>query len=167
MDILKAFKININEFPVNIQGTHDDPLLQANKIAKILDIRNIRDAIKDFNEDEKGALSTDTLGGEQKCLFITEKGLYRLLGQSKKPIAKTFQSWMTDVIKEIRLTGMYRLKQENEVDKQLLKNKHKKEIHQMFLEKQIFHLSSLNQNTSLSNTRFLFAAAPDFGIHAQ
>jgi len=76
-----------------------------------------------------------TLGGEQECLFLTEKGLYRLLGQSKKPIAKTFQSWMTDVIKEIRLTGMYRLKQENEVDKQLLKNKHKKEIHQMFLEK--------------------------------
>ena len=135
MDILKAFKINTDEFHVNIQGTHDDPLFQANQIAKILDIKKIRNSIKDFNEDEKGALSTDTLGGEQKCLFITEKGLYRLIAQSRKPIAKTFQSWMADVIKEIRLTGMYRLKQENEVDKQLLKNKHKKEIHHMFLEK--------------------------------
>ena len=36
MDILKAFKINIDEFPVNIQGTHDEPLFQANQIAKIL-----------------------------------------------------------------------------------------------------------------------------------
>lgn len=61
MDILKAVKIEINEFPVNIQGTHDDPLFQANQIAKILDIRNIRDAIKDFNEDERGALSNCTL----------------------------------------------------------------------------------------------------------
>ena len=136
MDILKAFKINTDEFHVNIQGTHDDPLFQANQIAKILEIKNIRDAIKDFNEDERGVGSTDTNNkGKRNSNFITEKGLYRLIAQSRKPIAKTFQSWMTDVIKEIRLTGMYRLKQENEVDKQLLKNKHKKEIHQMFLEK--------------------------------
>jgi len=54
MDILKAFKINTDEFHVNIQGTHDDPLFQANQIAKILEIKNIRDAIKDFDEDERG-----------------------------------------------------------------------------------------------------------------
>ena len=136
MDILKAFKINTDEFHVNIQGTHDDPLFQANQIAKILGIKNIRDAIKDFNEDERGVVSTDTNNkGTRNSNFLTEKGLYRLIAQSRKPIAKKFQSWMADVIKEIRLTGMYRLKQENEVDKQLLKNKHKKEIHQMFLEK--------------------------------
>ena len=35
MDILKAFKINIDEFPVNIQGSQDEPLFQANQIAKI------------------------------------------------------------------------------------------------------------------------------------
>jgi prophage antirepressor-like protein len=70
MDILKAFKIDINEFPVNIQGTHDDPLFQANQIAKILDIRNIRDAIKNFNEDEKVITNSYTLGGEQECLFF-------------------------------------------------------------------------------------------------
>jgi prophage antirepressor-like protein len=79
MDILKAFKINTDEFHVNIQGTHEEPLFQANQIAKILDIKKIRNSIKDFNEDEKGALSTDTLGGEQKCLFITEKNYIVLL----------------------------------------------------------------------------------------
>ena len=40
MDILKAFKINIDEFPVNIQGTKDEPLFQANQIARILDMKN-------------------------------------------------------------------------------------------------------------------------------
>lgn len=48
----------------------------SNQIAKILGIKNIRDAIKDFNEDEKGAHSTGTLGGEQKCVFIKEKVIY-------------------------------------------------------------------------------------------
>ena len=42
MDILKAFKINTDEFHVNIQGTHEEPLFQANQIAKILDIKKIR-----------------------------------------------------------------------------------------------------------------------------
>lgn len=96
-------------------------------------MKNIREVLRTFNEDEKGAHSTGTLGGEQKCVFLTEKGLYRLLGQSKKPIAKIFQNWMADVIKEIRLTGMYRLKQENEVDKQLLKINIKKKYIRCFL----------------------------------
>ena len=136
MDILKAFKINIDEFPVNIQGTHDEPLFQANQIAKILDIKNIRDAIRYFNEDEKGVVLTDTNNkGTRNSNFITEKGLYRLLGQSRKPNAKIFQNWMADVIKEIRLNGIYTLKQENEVDKQLLTNKHKKDIHDMLIKK--------------------------------
>jgi len=135
MDILKAFKINIDEFPVNIQGTQDEPLFQANQIGKIVDIKNMAKSLMNFNDQEKVLTSSYTLGGMQNCLFLTEKGLYRLLGQSRKPIAKTFQNWMADVIKEIRLNGMYKLKQENEVDKQLLTNKHKKDIHDMLIKK--------------------------------
>ena len=89
-------------------------------------IQNISKSLLNLNDNEKVITTSYTLGGEQECLYLTENGLYRFLGQSRKPIAKTFQSWMTDVIKEIRLTGMYRLKQENEVDKQLLKNKQSK-----------------------------------------
>ena len=61
MDILKAFKINIDEFPVNIQGTQDEPFFQANQIAKILDMKNIREVLRTFNEDERNKISTDTL----------------------------------------------------------------------------------------------------------
>jgi prophage antirepressor-like protein len=35
---------------------------------------------------------TDTQGGPQKTLFLTEVGLYRLLGRSRKPIASVFQN---------------------------------------------------------------------------
>ena len=65
MDILKAFKIDINEFPVNIQGTHDDPLFQANQIAKILNIKNISKSLVNLNENEKVITNSYTLGGEQ------------------------------------------------------------------------------------------------------
>ncbi len=62
-----------------------------------------------FEYDEKVVRQTETLGGPQNVLFLTEFGLYRLLGMSRKPIAKKFQRWVSTVIKEIRLNGKYEL----------------------------------------------------------
>ena len=59
-----------NEFPVNIKRTHDDPLFQANQIAKILNIKNISKSVVNLNENEKVITNSYTLGGEQKCLFF-------------------------------------------------------------------------------------------------
>jgi hypothetical protein len=98
MDILKAFSLLDTEYQINIQGTLEDPLFQANQIGKLLGIVNIRDTIKDFSENEKGVGLTDTLGGKQETIFLTEYGLYRLLGRSRKPIAHKFQEWMVFVL---------------------------------------------------------------------
>jgi prophage antirepressor-like protein len=117
MDILKAFSLLDTEYPINIQGTLEDPLFQANQIGKLLGISNIKDNIKDFTDDEKGADTILTLGGNQKLLFLTEAGLYKLLGRSRKPIAQKFQKWMVSVLKEIRIHGMYKLQQDKEEDK--------------------------------------------------
>ena len=53
MDILKAFNINGENFVVNIQGTDDEPLFQANQIGKLLGIKNIHDTIHAFDEKKK------------------------------------------------------------------------------------------------------------------
>ena len=42
------------------------------------------------------------------------------MGRSRKPIAATFQKWIINTIKEIRINGIYKLKEENDVDKQLI-----------------------------------------------
>jgi prophage antirepressor-like protein len=49
MDLIKVFQEN----QVRIIGTNDSPLFVASDIAKILDIKNINDAISDFEEYEK------------------------------------------------------------------------------------------------------------------
>ena len=54
-------------------------------------------------------LTTDTSAGQRNALFLTEIGLYRLLGMSRKPLARPFQKWVAKTIKEIRLTGKYEL----------------------------------------------------------
>jgi prophage antirepressor-like protein len=109
MDIVKAFISNEETSNINIIGTYDEPLFQANQIGKLLGIVTIRTTISDFESDEKVVHTMATGGGPQDVLFLTEVGLYRLLGMSRKPIARKFQKWVATVVKEIRLNGKYEL----------------------------------------------------------
>ena len=133
MDILKAFSLLDTEYQVNIQGTLEDPLFQANQIGKLLGIVNIRENLRDFLDNEKGVVLTDTPGGKQEIIFLTETGLYKLLGQSRKTIAHKFQKWMVSVLKEIRINGIYKLQQDKEVDKQLYQHKCELSTHKTLL----------------------------------
>ena len=137
MDILKIFSLLESEgnenHQINIQGTVDDPLFQANQIGKLLDIKKVSENLRDFSVEEKVLFISDTLGGPQEMIFLTELGLYRLLGRSRKPIAATFQKWMIKTIKEIRITGMYQLKSENEVDRKLMEYNCLLKNHRIFL----------------------------------
>jgi len=133
MDILKAFSLFNENHQINIQGTLEEPLFQANQIGKLLEIKNIRQNIQDFNDKDKVVCLAYTLGGKQETLFLTEYGLYKLLGRSRKPIASVFQNWVVDVLKEIRINGMYQLQKERDVDKKLLESKCKKSHHNTLL----------------------------------
>ena len=53
MDILKAFSLLDTDYQINIQGTLEDPIFQANQIGRLLGISNIHDSTKDFSEKEK------------------------------------------------------------------------------------------------------------------
>lgn len=120
MDILKAFNLLDKIYEITIKGTFEDPLFHAKQIGNLLEIINIRNSILDFTDDERVVHEFYSLGGIQKTIFLTEIGLYKLLGRSRKPIAHTFQKWMINIIKDIRINGMYKLKEENEVDKKLI-----------------------------------------------
>jgi prophage antirepressor-like protein len=63
----------------------------------------------DFDESEKVVHSMNTLSGTQEVTFLTEKGLYKVLFRSRKPIAQKFQNWVCEVVKEIRVTGIYNI----------------------------------------------------------
>ena len=139
MDILKVFKLANDEYEINILGTDEDPLFQANQIGKVLEIKNIHTTVKNFDDaDEKVIHTTYTPGGPQQVTFLTELGLYRLLGMSRKPIARVFQKWVGKAVKEIRLTGTYELQRQREIDAQLAQTQEERAIHNTFV-------SSLNR----------------------
>jgi len=100
-----------NGLNIRVYGTCDDPLFKAKDIGDLLEIKNIRDTISNFNEKQKGVVLTDTPGGKQEVVFLTEQGLYKVLMRSRKKIAEQFQDWVCEVIEEIRRKGKYDLEE--------------------------------------------------------
>ena len=114
MEIVKAFNTNSLHTEITIKGTLNDPLFRASDIGAILEISNIRTSINEFNETEKVVHAMDSHGGTQHVTFLTEKGLYKVLFKSRKPIAEKFQNWVYEVIKELRINGIYDLQKQLE-----------------------------------------------------
>lgn len=85
-----------------------EPWFVARDVCDALGIANSRQAMSRLDEDEKGVISNDTLGGTQEMAFVNEPGLYTLVLSSRKPEAKAFKRWIThEVIPSIRRTGGY------------------------------------------------------------
>lgn len=118
MEIVRAFNNNELHTEIIIKGTIENPLFRACDIGEILEISNVRSTIQHFDDTEKITQLIKTGGGLQNVTFLTEKGLYKILFKSRKPIAEQFQNWVCEVIKEIRLNGFYNLQKQLE-----LKNK--------------------------------------------
>lgn len=108
-------KLEIIEFDGKI-------LFNPYHVAKILDIKNVRDNISKMNENQVVKLTNSDVGktdirklnnaGEN---FLTECGVYKLVFKSRKENAERFQDWVTDeVLPSIRKTGTYTIGQSNQ-----------------------------------------------------
>ena len=64
----------------------------AKDVASVLNYSNPRDAIsRHVDEEDKGVVKHDTLGGVQNLAIINESGVYALIFGSKLPTAKKFK----------------------------------------------------------------------------
>ena len=84
------------------------PHVVAKDVCEILGIKSNSDALRRLDDDQKGTVLNDTLGGKQKMNVINESGFYSLVLSSRKPIAKPFQRWVAhEVLPAIRKHGIY------------------------------------------------------------
>lgn len=90
-----------------VYGSKEEPFFLAKDVANWIGHNRSRDMIATVDEDEKGAFNVRTLGGTQTTWFLTEDGLYEVLMQSRKPIAKQFKKKVKEILKDIRNHGMY------------------------------------------------------------
>lgn len=98
-----------------------EPWFIAKDVCAVLEIGNPSQALTNLDDDEKGITTTDTLGGPQKTVTVSESGFYRLVLRSRKPVAKEFQRWVThEVLPSIRKHGGYMAGQEAMSPEQML-----------------------------------------------
>jgi BRO family, N-terminal domain len=110
MSSLSVFEFESKQ--VRFVGTEDYPEWIAQDVCDVLENGQAWNILRDYDEDEKGLYSIQTLGGEQQMLTVTEPGLYRLIFKSRKPVAKRFQRWVLhEVLPSIRKTGKYEIPQ--------------------------------------------------------
>ena len=92
-----------------VYGDFENPLFLARDVAEWIeyDLSSINKMLNSVDEDEKVRKNVPTLGGIQEMWFVTEDGLYEVLMQSRKPIAKQWKKKVKEILKEIRKTGTY------------------------------------------------------------
>ena len=96
---------NVLEKDFKVYGTVEEPLFDAQDVAEWIEHSNHRMMLQTIDDDEKGVRNVYTLGGVQEKWFLTENGLYEVLFQSRKPIAKDFKKEVKAILKELRTTG--------------------------------------------------------------
>lgn len=87
-----------------------------------LGFANHKDALSRLDSDERDGVGiTDPMGRSQEVTVINESGLYHLIFQSRKPGARAFRKWVTNVVlPSIRRTGSYSstgIRQEGQPDR--------------------------------------------------
>lgn len=90
-----------------IYGDKENPLFLAKDVATWIEHNQPSRIAGLVDDEEKVMHNVHTLGGNQEMWFLTEDGLYEVLMQSRKAIAKAFKKEVKAILKQIRQTGGY------------------------------------------------------------
>ena len=108
-------EVNFQGQMFSIYGTFENPLFLAKDVAEWIDYsykdkrktaRDVSKMLKTVDEDEK-LVGTLFLSGQNRDVwFLTEQGMYEVLLQSRKPIAKEAKKVVKQHMKELRMNGV-------------------------------------------------------------
>ena len=112
--IIEIFKFD--DKVIRTVGTYDDPWFVAKDICDILDLKKLDSAIRNIQDEWKGAQVLSTLGGPQEMTIINESAVYKIIMRSNKPIADKFQNFVCgDILPSIRKKGIYEIKDKSKM----------------------------------------------------
>lgn len=92
---------------IKIYGNVDEPLFLAKDVANWIDHSDLSRMMNLVDDEEKLKRTIYVSGQNREMWFLTEDGLYEVLMQSRKPIAKSLKKQIKNILKTIRKTGGY------------------------------------------------------------
>lgn len=109
-----------------VYGTFENPLFLASDVKSWIEHSHITKMLSTVDEDEKQkhlcTFSSGVLQANTEYWFLTEDGLYEVLMQSRKPIAKAFKKEVKKILKELRTKGTYTIQQKPKTQEELAKD---------------------------------------------
>ena len=92
-----------------IYGDVENPLFLAKDVAEWIeyDPSKVNEMVAMVEDNEKLTETISWSGQGRKMWFLTEDGLYEVLMQSRKPIAKEFKKQVKQILKDIRRFEIY------------------------------------------------------------
>ncbi len=90
-----------------IFGSIEEPIFVAQDVAEWLENKDVTSMLRTVDDNEKLLRSISGAGQSREMMCLTEDGLYEVLMQSRKPIAKQFKSKTKEVLRSIRKHGAY------------------------------------------------------------
>lgn len=126
LQVIKEQEVLGKEF--RIYGDFENPLFLAKDVAEWIEYSQVRPGVYKVSqmvstiEDDEKLITTLKLQGDTQSrphTFLTEDGLYEVLMQSRKPIAKQFKKQVKTILKELR-KGNLKLQSTKEEKAQLL-----------------------------------------------
>lgn len=105
LEVIKEQEVLGKEF--KIFGDFENPLFLAKDVANWIEHNKPSEMISNVDNDEKLKAIISLSGQKREVWLLSEEGLYEVLMQSRKPIAKDFKKEVKKILKSIRKHGMY------------------------------------------------------------
>jgi len=105
LTLIDSRKVLGKEF--RIYGDVECPLFLAKDVANWIEHSKPSMMLQNIDENEKLRETILTSGQNREMWFLTEDGVYEVLMQSRKPIAKQFKKQVKEILKSIRKHGVY------------------------------------------------------------
>ena len=104
---IQVFNFESNEVRTFVDAA-GEPWWVAADVCRSINLRNVTEATRPLEAENKGFKIFETPGGKQSLTTVNEPGLYQMIFRSSKEEAKRFRRWvMAVVLPTIRKTGRY------------------------------------------------------------
>lgn len=101
---------------INVYSSLEEPLFRAADIARMIEYSsgNTTKMLEMCEEDEKLTIPMVVAGQRRRVNFVTETGLYNILSQSRKPIARKWRRIIHDELIQLRKSRNYNIAEQFE-----------------------------------------------------
>ena len=120
IEAVSTLKLEAIDKEFKVYGSVDNPLILAKEVAEWIDNKQATQMVELVDEDEKLKCLVNTSGQNREMWFLTDDGVYEVLMQSRKPVAKAVKKEIKAILKQLRKEGV--VVSDNATHEQLIYN---------------------------------------------